>query len=118
MHPSMQSNRYTTFIMATLALALGSGSMQATNLLTATPSTVNLTCSTTTGVGQNVSVVVKPAPALSGSATIVVTVGALPGGVTVTAPSVTTLSTSNQTAGLTYTVNLSAGCVGANAGSA
>jgi hypothetical protein len=59
---------------------------------------------------------VKPVTALIGSASIVVTFVPPGAGLTVTAPATTTLSTANQAAGLVYTVNTTAGCVGAATG--
>ena len=100
-----------------VVLTIGSGALQATNTLTATPSTVAVTCSTTTGPGAGVSVVVKPVTSLTGSATITVSVGSLPSGVVVTAPASQILNTTNQSSGLTYTVKLANGCVGASTGS-
>ena len=98
-------------IVAILAFTAGAGSLQATNLLTATPSSVTLSCSTSAGPGS-ATVVVKPVTALTGVNTIAVTLGALTGGVVVTPPVTTSLSTANQTAGLTYTLSLANGCVG------
>lgn len=100
---------------ALLALTIGAGSLQATNLLTAT-SPVALTCNTATGPGTAATIVVKPVTALTGSATIVVTFTAPGGGLLVTAPTTTTLSTGNQAAGLSYSVKVAAGCVGASTG--
>jgi hypothetical protein len=45
-----------------------------------------------------------------------VTFGSVGAGIVVTAPSVTTLSTANQTAGITYSVRAAAGCAGLSAG--
>ncbi|HVW84091.1 MAG TPA: hypothetical protein VHB50_05405 [Bryobacteraceae bacterium] len=77
---------------------------------------MTLTCNTATGAGNPASVVVKPATALTGSNTIAVTLGSLSGGVVVTAPATSTLSTGNQAAGLVYSVSLAAGCVGVSTG--
>ena len=98
-------------IVAILAFTAGAGSLQATNLLTATPSSVTLSCNTSTGP-SSATVVVKPVTPLTGVNTIAVTLGALTGGVVVTPPTTTSLSTANQTAGLTYTLSLANGCVG------
>ena len=90
------------------------GSLQA-NVLTATgPAAV--TCNTATGPGANATIVVKPSPLLTGSATIAVSFAAPSNGIVVTAPGSTTLSTANQTAGLSFTVNVTAGCAGASTG--
>ncbi len=101
--------------VALLALTLGAGAMQAANLLTATAS-VAVTCNTATGPGTAANIVVKPATSLTGSNTIVVSFTAPGNGLTVTAPNVQTLSTANQSAGLTYTVANVAACVGASTG--
>lgn len=88
----------------------------AQNLLTATPATVTLTCSTATGPGTAVNVIVKSVTALTGSNTHVVTFGSVGTGLSVTAPAITTMSTANQAAGLTYQVRAAAGCAGLSAG--
>ncbi|MBI2689163.1 MAG: putative Ig domain-containing protein [Acidobacteria bacterium] len=88
----------------------------AANLLTATPGSVTLTCSTATGPGNAANVIVKPVTALTGSNTLVVTFGSVGAGLVVTAPSVTTLSTANQAAGITYQVKVANGCAGAASG--
>jgi len=100
---------------ALLAVTGCPGTLRAANLLTATPSTLSLTCSTATGPGTAATVVVKPAVALT-TGTIQVSLPALSSGLVVTAPASATLNASNQAQGLTYTVNLAAGCVGATAG--
>ena len=87
--------------------------------LTATPSTVSLTCNTATGPGSSATIAVKPTTALTGSTTIVVSVGTLTGGVVVTAPSNQTLNATNSGAsgtGITYTVSLASGCAGVSTG--
>ena len=87
--------------------------------LTATPSSVALTCNTsTTGPGAAVAVIVRPLTTLTGSGTIVVTFGSVGAGLVVTAPTTTTLSVANQAAGLTYMVRIANGCSGATAGTA
>jgi len=86
------------------------------NTLTVT-GTPTLTCDTHTGAGTAGTFVVKPAATLSGTTTIVVSVGSSYTGVTVTPPSVTTLSSSNATAGISFSVNVSAaGCQGVTPG--
>ncbi len=100
--------------VALLALTVGAGAIQA-NLLTAT-TPVAVTCNTATGPGTVANIVVKPSPALTGSNTIVVSFAAPGAGLVVTAPALQTLSTTNQSAGITYTVNTAAGCVGASTG--
>ena len=111
----LRANRSALWLIAGMVATTLPVSAQ--NLLTATPATVTLTCSTTTGPSTAVNVVVKPVTTLVGSATLVVTFGSVGAGITVTAPSVTTLSTANQTTGLTYTVRAKAGCAGTVAGS-
>ena len=96
-------------LLVLIVLTICTGAVQASTL-TATPSTVAASCSTTAGPGAAVNVVVKPATSLTGSNTITVSVGAVPNGVVVTAPSSQVLSTTNQSAGITYTVALANGC--------
>ena len=85
--------------------------------LSATPSTITLSCTTNGGPGTAVNIAVKPTPLLTGSTTIAVTLGTLPAGIiAVTTPSNQTLSTANQAAGIIYTLNYRPGCVGATAG--
>jgi uncharacterized protein (TIGR03437 family) len=113
--PAFKSHSAQAFI-ALFALTTFAGTMQATNLLTATPSSITLACNTATGPGLAATVIVKPVTALTGASTLSVTVGSLTGGLVVTAPSVTVLSTANQVAGLTYSVRIASGCVGASTG--
>ena len=109
--------RTSKVFCALIALTASMGTMQATNLLTAT-TPVSLTCSTTAGLGASASIVVKPVTALTGANTIAVTFANPGGGLVVTAPvGGTTLNAANSAAGITYTVNLSPGCVGSPAGS-
>lgn len=97
-------------------LAFGLYAQAAYGALSATPSTITLSCNTATGPGAAVNVIVRPTPALTGSNTIVVSVGTLPAGVVaVTTPANQTLSTANQAAGIVYTFNYQAGCAGAAA---
>ncbi len=108
--------RYAASLFPVLiALTAGSGTLHATNLLTASSTSVALTCSTVAGPGT-ASLTIKPATALTGSNTLAVSVGSLTGGVVVTAPSSQTLTASNSTAGIVYTVSLAAGCVGVSNG--
>ena len=91
----------------TLTTALSSSTT-----LVLSPASITPTCSTATGP-SSVQVTVKPAIPLTGSATIAVGLpSSLTGGLTVTAPSITTLSTANQAAGIVYTVSEASGCVG------
>src|SRR5438067_418151 len=77
-------------------LACFAGTMHATNVLTATPSTVTISCNTATGPGTAATVTIKSATTLATGSTIAVSVGSLSGGLVVTAPALTTLSTANQ----------------------
>ena len=113
--PAFKSHIARAFI-SLFALTTFAGTMQAVNLMTATPSSVNLACSTVTGPGLAATVTLKPVPLLTGSNTLTVTVGALTGGLVVTPPSVTVLSTANQAAGLIYSIRIASGCVGASTG--
>jgi uncharacterized protein (TIGR03437 family) len=99
--------------VALAVMALGSGALHATNKLTLSSTAINLSCSTQTGPGAAVNITVKPVTALTGTSTLAVTLpGSFTGGLVVTPPSTTTLSTANQTAGIVYSVSLAAGCVG------
>ena len=102
-------------VASLLALIFGSGSLYATNLLTAT-SPVAVTCNAVSGPGTAASIVVKPVTTITGSSTIAVTVAAPGSGVVVTAPAAQSLTATTQTAGLTYTVNVAAACASATTG--
>jgi hypothetical protein len=113
---SILKNHASRAFAALLALTVCSGIAQAnTSTLTVTPSAPALTCDTHTGVGAPVSVVVTSTAVLSSTASIIVGVGTLPPGISVTAPSVVTLAkTASSTAAtsITFAVNLNAaGCV-------
>ncbi len=114
MHPPMYRVCHSKLFYALLVFAASVSTMQATNLLTAT--TPTLTCNTATGPGTAASVVVKPVTPLTGSSTIAVTFGSASAGLVITAPTVTVLSATNSAAGLTYTVNLAAGCASMTSG--
>lgn len=87
------------------------------NTLTATPSSVTLTCNTVNGPGAPVTIVIKPVTALTTGQSTAVTIGSLPPGVVVTTtPTTQTLTPSNQAAGIAYGINYAAGCVGATTG--
>ena len=88
----------------------------AVNLLTATPGSVTLTCSTATGPGTAANVIVKPITALTGANTLVVSAVSIGTGLVVTAPANTTLSSANSTTGLTFTVRAANGCAGLSSG--
>ncbi len=107
--------RCTRALVTLLALTAGVGTIKATDLLTATAS-VTVTCNTATGPGPAQNIVVKPATTLTGSNTIVVSFSPAGNGLVVTAPTVQTLSTGNQSTGITYTVAVNAGCTNATNG--
>jgi uncharacterized protein (TIGR03437 family) len=107
---------YSAGIRAAFAVALCCGGMQAASLLTAAPGTVALTCNTITGPGSAATIVVKPVATLT-SNTMAVALSAFSGGLAMTPPVSAILNSTNQSQGLTYTVNLAAGCAGASSGS-
>ena len=102
--------------VALAAATLGLGALPAgatTYKLSLNTSTVTATCSTQSGPGAATTITVKPQTTLAGSATIVVTLpGSITGGFVVTPPAITTLSTTNQAAGIQYSVKAAVGCVG------
>ena len=103
----------TVWIVMLLAL-FTTGRAQAQ--VTALPASINVTCSSLTGPGTAVNVVVKPTtPIGAGGAAIPVSLGTLPPGIVVS-PTTASLTTANQTAGVTFSVNAAAGCAGATAG--
>ena len=104
--------RCTRALITLLALTAGASTIKATNLLNVTAS-VTVTCNTATGPGAAQNIVVKPATALTGSNTIAVSFVSPSNGLVVTAPANQTLSTANQSAGITYTVAVNAGCANA-----
>jgi len=112
---SVLKSRGAGAFAALLALTFGASTIQATNVLTAT-SSVAVSRSTLTGPGSAASIVIKPVTALTLSNTLAVSFNAPGSGLVVTAPAITTLSTTNQTAGITFTVNAGPGCVGASTG--
>ncbi|MBY0502890.1 MAG: putative Ig domain-containing protein [Bryobacteraceae bacterium] len=76
-----------------------------------------MSCSTTTGPGTAVTVVVRPTtPIAAGGSPIAFTLGSLPAGIVVTPSTTQTLTTSNQTAGITFTIRSADGCAGATSG--
>jgi len=103
-------------VVALIALTIGAGAMQATNLLTETPAAgvaggaVALTCTTTAGPGPAVNITLKPAGTI-GSATYAVTFAPM-AGFTITAPATASLTTSNASAGIVYSIVANAGCAG------
>ena len=105
-----------TVFAAAVSLMFGAGNLFAVSL--ATTSTPAITCSTATGPGAAANIVIKPLVALAGASTLVVNFTAPGAGLIVTPPvGGTTLTAANQAAGLTYTVAVVAGCVGATTGS-
>lgn len=103
---------------ALLALSVCSGIAQAANLLAVT-GTPTLTCDTHTGAGTAGTFTVKAVATLTASSpAIVVSVGSSYAGVTVTPPSVTSLTSANNAAGIIFSVNVSAaGCQNVTVGS-
>ncbi|MCU1328045.1 MAG: Ig family protein [Bryobacterales bacterium] len=110
----MKSHGFRAFGVL-LGLTMCAGTVQAANLLTATAS-VAVTCSTSSGPGVAANIVVKPVAALTGSATINVTVAAPGSGLTITNPVSQVLNAGNSSTGITYTVNTVNGCVGTSTG--
>lgn len=100
-------------IIALLALAICTGTAQASgNVLTASATTVNLTCSTVTGPSTGtVTITLASKP----TASLAVGLSALPAGIGVTPPS-GTLTTSNYSTGIAFTVTMTATTGGATAG--
>jgi uncharacterized protein (TIGR03437 family) len=108
-------SRGISALAAVIALTGLAGSLQATTL-TATPGSVSVSCNTATGPGAPATVVIKPSTPLTGTNTIAVSFTAPGAGLVVTAPATTTLSTTNQSAGITYTINTVPGCAAASTG--
>jgi hypothetical protein len=108
-------NRRSGIIAVLLALAICTGTMQAANLLTATPNAITLTCSTVTGPGS-ATVTITPVTKLSGTSMLAVALGALPAGISV-APISGTLNAANSTAGITFTVTMTTTAPGCATGS-
>ncbi len=104
-----------TVFAATLSAMFFAGNLFAVSL--ATTSTPAVTCSTATGPGAAATIVIKPLVALTGVNTLAVNFTAPGSGLVVTPPSSTTLTLANQAAGLSYTVSIVNGCVGASTGS-
>lgn len=102
--------------VALAAAILGSGALHAsgpTYKLALSTTTVTATCSTVTGPGSGANITVKPASTLASGATIVVTLpGSITAGFVVTPPAVTTISSTNASAGIVYVVKAAVGCVG------
>ena len=109
----LRIQRSKIIMVAMLGLAIGTGTMHATNVLTSATSTVALSCSTVTGPTQ-ATVVVKPVTTLTTNS-LYITTGSLPAGMSVSPTLQQTLNSANQAAGITYTFTLTspaAGCVG------
>ncbi len=110
--------RATVFLALLFVWTIGcANTLRGANLLTATPASVTLTCSLATGPGTPATIIVKPAATLAAKETIAVTLGPVPGGMVVTAPSSATLTAANQQGGITYLVNIAPKCSGAATGS-
>ncbi len=92
-------------VVALLGLTACMGTMQAANQLTATPPIVSVNCDPG-GSSTTATVVIKAVANLSGSTSIAVGLGTLPSQISVTPVAGTTLNSSTQTAGLSYTVAL------------
>jgi hypothetical protein len=103
--------RGTTLFALTFALAAGSHSLMAANLLKATPSSATLTCNTAS-TPPTTSIVITPVTALTGNNTLAVTYASPPAGVTVS-PASGTLTAGSS---LTFTVSAAANCTGVVAG--
>ncbi len=104
------------FLLVLAVVALLTNTAYA-GVLTATPASVTLTCNTVTGPGTAATIVIKPGAALVSPNTIVVLIGTLPPGVVATVTPVNqTLSSTNATAGIAYTINYAPGCAGATTG--
>ena len=102
-------------VFAMLALTACAGTMHATNTLSVSASTLTLNCNTQTGPASG-TITVKAVTAPLANAPITVTTAAVSNGVVVTAPSSSTLTSTNNTAGIVFTVSFAPGCVGAAAG--
>ncbi len=109
--------RSTKLAGGLFALMASMGTMQATNLLTAT--TPALTCSTTAGPGAAQTITVKSAATVSASAPITVTFAAPTGGLVVTPASaqITSTVSGSAGAGVSFSVVIAPGCSGAVANS-
>lgn len=112
----MKRSKFRTHLSALLfsllALSIFTSTMHATALSYNT-SNLALTCNVLTGPVSR-TVVVSAASTLVSPATIIVALGTPPAGVTVTAPSATTLSASVTS--LTYTFSAASGCIGFSTG--
>ena len=97
----LRIQRSKIIMVAMLGLVIGTGTMHATNVLTSTTTTAALTCSTVSGP-STATVVIKPLATLTTNS-LYVTTGALPAGITVSPTAQQTLTSANQTAGITYT---------------
>jgi hypothetical protein len=99
-------------VVALLGLTACMGSMQAANQLTTTTPTVSVNCDPG-GSSTTATLVIKAVANLTGSTSIAVGLGTVPTQISVTPSAGTTLNTSTQAAGLTYTVALTgSSCTG------
>jgi uncharacterized protein (TIGR03437 family) len=92
-------------VVALLGLTACMGTMQAANVLTATPTAVFVNCDPG-GSSTTATVVVKPVANLTGTTSITVGLGTIPATVSVTPPGAVILNSSTQAAGLTYTIGI------------
>lgn len=110
---SVRKQRSALAIGGLLALTACAGSMQAgvNSLLAAAVSNplVGITCSTLAGIGTAQTITVTPLHANTTSTSVIVTLGTISPGLTVT-PATGTLTSS--TTSLVFTVNAAPGCVG------
>jgi hypothetical protein len=100
-----------------LCLALGSANtLQAALTLTTTAagSPPILNCNTLTGPGTAIPILVKVTGTISGN--VAITVPTPAAGTVITPPTLATLSSANNTAGITFTLSARAACAGATAG--
>jgi hypothetical protein len=109
---SVMKTKGSKTLFALLALTSGAGTMQAANLLQATAGAVS--CNQLTGVATPGTITVKPATALTGSATLLIGLPVSPGGalaVTLANGSSLTLSTANPN-GAILNITPATGCAG------
>jgi uncharacterized protein (TIGR03437 family) len=96
-------------LLAVSALTSCMGTLQAANLLTATPASITLTCNTLTGPGPAANVVVKSVAATPSTADVT---SSLTAALSVTPPAVIKLTAATNSTGLTFKVSAAPGCKG------
>ena len=111
---TVSRNRTTLALGGLLALTLGTGTLQATTnnpllLATSTSVPIILTCSTTGGQGS-ATVVIQSAASLTGTNKVVVTLGTLLPGISVTPAAAQTLN--STTTSITYTFTMTGAAAG------